>query len=123
MFTRWRPGTDPAELSAALFDGAIVVFRELPAARRPAEATRTVVRAVFGTHDPPAAESSVAVSGLRHLAICARNRVADDPAVRGEWSNVLAAVGCGPDSTWLDRVRLRVVPSRDEAPQVAGIRR
>lgn len=50
----------------------------------------------------------------RRLAIRARTRVADDPAIRREWRAVLRAVGYGPDSTWRDQVRLRVVPSRDD---------
>ena len=75
---------------------------------------RGIVRGVFGTDDPPGAESSLPASDYRRLAACARNRVADDPALGGEWRNVLAVVGYDPDSTWLDRVRLRVVPSRDD---------
>ncbi|MCY3838966.1 MAG: hypothetical protein OXH09_10040 [Gammaproteobacteria bacterium] len=114
VLTRWRPGTDPADLSAALFDGAVVVFRELPAVRAMAEVARSIVRGLFGTDDPPGAESLVAASDYRRLAIRARNQVADDPVVRREWRNVLTAVGYSPDSTWLDRVRLRVVPSRDD---------
>ena len=75
---------------------------------------RTILRDVFGTDDPPGAESSLAASDYRRLAIRARTQVADDSAIRREWRNVLAAVGYDPDSTWLDRVRLRVVPSRDD---------
>lgn len=105
---------DPAELSAALFDGVIVVFRELPPVRRLAEAARAIVRGVFGTEDPPGAEASLAAFDYRRLAIRARSQVADDPVIRREWRNVLAAVGYGPESTWLDRIRLRVVPSRDD---------
>lgn len=75
---------------------------------------RTIVRGLFETDDPPGAESSMPASAFRRLAIRARTRVADDPVIRREWRNVLAAVGYGPDSTWLDRVRLRVVPSRDD---------
>ncbi|MCY3624007.1 MAG: hypothetical protein OXH68_20135 [Gammaproteobacteria bacterium] len=114
MLTGWRPGTDPADLSAALFDGAIVVFRELPAVRWFAEMVRAIVRDVFGTDDPPGAESSLPASDYRRLAVCARNRVADDAVIRREWRNVLTAVGYAPESTWLDRVRLRVVPSRSD---------
>ena len=73
---------------------------------------RAIVRGVFASDDPPGAESSLAAADYRCLAIRARTQVADDPAIRSEWRNVLAAVGYGPESTWLDRVRLRVVPSR-----------
>lgn len=52
-------------------------------------------------------------SDYRRLATRARTRVADDPVIQREWRGVLAAVGYGPESLWLDRVRLRVVPSRD----------
>ncbi|MXY58514.1 MAG: hypothetical protein F4029_14725 [Gammaproteobacteria bacterium] len=114
MFTRWRPGSNPADLSAALFDGVVVVYRELPAVRRLAELARTIVRNVFGTDDPPGAESSLTPSDYRRLAIRARTRLADDPAIRREWRNVLAAVGYGPESTWRDHVRLRIVPSRND---------
>ena len=101
-------------LSAALFDGAVVVFRELPAVRRLSEMARAILSGVFGTDDPPVAESSLAASDYRRLAIRARNRVVDDPAIHREWRNVLLAVGYDPASTWLDRIRLRVVSSRSD---------
>ena len=75
---------------------------------------RTIVRGLFATDDPPGAESSMPASAFRRLAIRARARVADDPVIRREWRNVLTTVGYGPDSTWLDRVRLRIVPSRND---------
>ena len=97
-----------------LFDGDIVVFRQLPEVRCLAGRARAILRGVFGSDDPPAEESSLAASDYRCLAIRARTRVADDPVVGGEWRNTLKAVGYFPESTWLDRVRLRVVPSRGD---------
>ena len=113
-FVRWQPGTAPEALSAALFGGALVVFAGLPPVQRLVRYVRALLQEIFETDDPPTAESRLAAGEYRRLAVRARNRVATDQALARHWRDVLAVVGYHPESTWLDRIRLRVVPSRTD---------
>ena len=44
----------------------------------------------------------------------AREAVASDATVARHWWDTMAVIGYRRDATWLDRIRLRVVPSRDD---------
>lgn len=110
--SRWQPGTPPEALSTALFDGLVVVFEGLGPMRRLVDRGRTILCEIFGTDDPPGAESRLSAKAFRGLALRARTEVAGDRVVRQQWGAVLAAVGYASSETWRDRIRLRVVPSR-----------
>lgn len=113
-FVRWQRGTAPEALSAALFGGALVVFAGLPPVQRLVRYVRGLLQEIFETDDPPTAESRLAAGEYRRLAVRARNRVGTDQALARHWRDVLAAVGYRQESTWFDRIRLRVVPSRTD---------
>lgn len=114
QFDDWHPGAPPAELSAALFDGALVVMRGLEPVERLCRRVRTLVEEAFETSDPGRAETCMAPAAFRQAAVRARKAVEQDAKVDQCWRDSLAAVGHDPAACWLDRIRLRVVPSSKE---------
>lgn len=110
-FGDWRPGAPPAELSAALFDGALVVVRGLAPVKRLCRRVRTLVQEVFENPDPVRAETRMAPAAFREAAVRARKAVQQDTIVDQCWRESLAAIGYDPAACWLDRIKLRVVPS------------
>ena len=110
----WRPGTPPERLSAALFDGALVLFRGLGPVQRLNRRVRTLVEDVFQTSDPARAEARMTPAAFRQAAVRARKAVEQDTAADQCWRDSLATIGHDPDACWLDRIKLRVVPSRKE---------
>ena len=113
-FERWAPGSSPLSLSEALFDGRLVVFETLPSVTLLVRSARAIVERIFETDDPPSAENRLSADAFRRLALRARKAIGDDLEVASHWGDTLATVGYPPEDTWLDRIRLRVVPSRTD---------
>ena len=113
-FERWRAQTSTEALSAALFDGRLLVFENLPPVRGLMERARTILEDVFRTSDPCTAENRLSAAAFRRLALEARKAIGQDEAVARHWHDALATVGYQPEETWLDRIRLRAVPSRSD---------
>ena len=113
-FERWTPGTPPASLSEALFEGALLVFGGLPSLDLLVGRARTILARVFGTQEPVAAEGGRSAAEFRRLALQARRAVATDETLATHWDATLAAIGYPPEATWMDRIRLRAVPSRTD---------
>lgn len=113
-FERWKPGTSPRALSEALFDGALVIFEDLSPVTRLVQRARAILNRTFETDEPGLAERHLSASDFRSLAMQAREAVATDGIVARHWWDTLAIIGFRKDATWLDRIRLRVVPSRDD---------
>lgn len=113
-FERWNEGTSPECLSAALFDGRLLVFESLPPVRGLVARGRTILENVFATSDPRTAETRVSAPAFRRLALQARKVIGQDEVVARHWRDALAAIGYPPEETWLDRIRLRAVPSRGD---------
>lgn len=111
-FEGWKQGTSLRLLSEALFDGRLVVFEDLAPVRRLVHRARALLERVFGTDDPVGAEGRLAAADFRRAALRARKMVDADATVARCWRDVLATIGHAPEDTWLDRIRLRVVPSR-----------
>ena len=111
-FEHWKPGTSPRALSEALFDGALVVFDGLRPVTRLVDRVRAILTQTFETDEPAIAERDLSASSFRRLAMRAREAVAADTAVARHWWDTLALIGYRREATWLDRIRLRVVPSR-----------
>lgn len=110
-FDEWRPGTPPEQLSAAVFDGALVLFRGLDPVQRLTRRVRTLVEEVFRTADPERAEAHMTPEAFRQAAMRGRKAVEQDAEVERCWRDSLAAIGHDPAGCWLDRIKLRVVPS------------
>lgn len=111
-FVIGRPGGLPRDLSEALFDGAIVAFRELDSLDALIARTRTLVENIFGTDDPEHVEAHLPSAQFAAAAQEARDRVAADREIQAAWRRVLAEIGYGNGSVFGDRMRLRIVPSR-----------
>lgn len=112
--TPWAPGTPPRSLSEALFDGRLVLFEDLPAVSLLVRRARALLTRVFATDDPTRAENGLSAAAFRRLALQARKVVGTDAAVALHWRDTLAAIGYRAEDTWLDRIRLRAVPSRTD---------
>ena len=113
-FESWDGGASPRSLGPALFEGRLVVFEDLPAVRMLARRARSILSDVFATDDPPAAENRLSAPTFRRLALEARKVIGRDDTVARHWRDTLASIGYLPEETWLDRIRLRAVPSRDD---------
>lgn len=113
-FDEWRPGTPPERLSAALFDGTLVLFSGLEPIARLGRRARTLVEEVFETADPGHAEARMSPAAFRQAAVRARKAVEEDADIDRCWRDTLAAIGYEPETCWLDRIKLRVVPSKTE---------
>ena len=112
--TPWAPGTPPRSLSEALFDGRLVLFEDLPSVSLLVRRARALLMRVFATDDPVHAENGLSAAAFRRLALQARKVVGADAGVSVHWRDTLATVGYRPADTWLDRIRLRAVPSRTD---------
>ncbi|MDE0350934.1 MAG: hypothetical protein OXM56_14675 [Gammaproteobacteria bacterium] len=110
----WARGTPPRTLSETLFDGRLVLFEDLPAVSLLVGRGRAILERVFGTDDPVHAENGLSAAAFRRLALKARNVVGTDAEVARHWRDTLATVGYHPEDAWLDRIRLRAVPSRTD---------
>ncbi len=110
-FRRWTPGDPPEAVSAALFDGALMLFGNATITAL-ADRARTILAETFQTDDPVRAENSLSASTFSRLALLARRRVAEDAELARLWHAVFAAFGFRSADMWMDRIRLRVVPSR-----------
>ena len=111
---RWKPGTPPRALSEALFEGALVVFDGLRPVTRLVGRVRAILKRVFETDEPALAECHLPAASFRRLAMRAGDLVAGDATVARCWWDTLTVVGYRRDATWLDRIRLRAVPSRGD---------
>lgn len=106
----WTLDEAPQAASEALFGGALLVFGQLPSVAQLGERARGILADTFGNDNPPSAEGRLSACAFRRLALLARRRVANDAKVASLWRATLATIGF--DASWLDRIRLRVVPSR-----------
>ena len=113
-FDDWRPDVPPERLSRALFDGALIRFCGLEPIERLARRARTLVEEIFETADPARAEAHMTPADFRQAAVRARKAVEQDAEVDQCWRASLAAIGHRSETCWLDRIKLRVVPSRKE---------
>ena len=112
-FESWY-GDAPHSLGATLFEGRLVVFEDLPAVQILTRRARAILTDVFATDDPCTAENRLSAPAFRRLALRARKVIGEDETIVRHWHDTLATVGYLPEDTWLDRIRLRAVPSRDD---------
>ena len=113
-FERWEPGTPPRALSEALFEGALVVFDGLRPVTHLVDRVRAILERVFETQEPSVAQCHLSAPSFCRLAMRAREVVAQDATLARHWCATLTVIGYRRDATWLDRIRLRAVPSRSD---------
>lgn len=107
----WQAGTPPDALSAALFGGECIEFRELHPVRLLVERARHIVADLFGSRDPESVESRDGAGRFLGTATAARKAVAADSTIDQCWRDTLVAIGYAADDCYVDRIRLRFVPS------------
>lgn len=98
-------------LSRALFDGALMVIPGLEPVATLVRRVRGLLQDIFEA-DPEHAEASLTPAAFRQACLEGRRAVAADSRIDQLWQQTLAAVGYPPQTTWRDRIRLRVVPSQ-----------
>ncbi len=121
MFQSWQPGTPPEAFNVDLFDGALIVVRDLAPLSDMVRRARTIVEAVFESNDPVSMEARLPPEQFTKTARSARRKVDNDPEIHRAWTGVLAALGFGADATYGDRMRLRIVPSRRQAHSTSAM--
>ena len=114
-YHRWAHGRAPAALSADLFAGKLVIFRDLASVRALRERACQIVEAEFGADDPQRTEARLDADDFRQATTRARQRVRTDEAIDACWRAVLDDAGYRAPEVYRDRIRLRVVPSRPAA--------
>jgi len=110
----WQEGESINRWSHALFDGALVVFNNLQPAASLCGRAGQIVESLFGPGDPRLAEKRMSPDRFRQALRQARKAVQSDRIMDHYWHEILAAIGYPPGELFLDRMRLRVVPSRCE---------
>jgi len=104
----------PEALSIRLFDGALVVFESLDTVAHLTRRVREIVEETFETANPQRAEAALTPDDFRRRSTAARRRVADDETTDRLWQRALSEAGYPAGECYIDRIRLRVVPSRSE---------
>jgi len=112
---QWQTGISPEALSTALFAGALIELRGLDPLARLANRVRAILQDCFETEDPESAEAAMAPTAFRAAVTRARKAVERDAEAQGLWGETQTALGYAPDEVLSDRLRLRVVPSRNSA--------
>jgi len=108
----WTRDWPPEAVADALFDGALVVFRDIAPLAELGARVRGIVEGAFGGEDPATAEAALSPETFRKCVTGARKAVAGDPELDACWRAVLGEIGLDPAALYRDRLRLRVVPSR-----------
>ena len=110
--TEWAPDMSPEVVSTSLFDGAVLVFRQLDPVKKLVSRARDIVQSTFGRDDYLAIEQILEPRAFRALAMESRRAVETDQEIELNWRESLGSIGYAPSETYFDRVRLRVIPSQ-----------
>ncbi|MEO1249808.1 MAG: hypothetical protein AAFW76_08215 [Pseudomonadota bacterium] len=121
MFRTWQPGMPPDRLNADLFEGALIIVRDLAPLSDMVHRARTIVETVFDTDEPVSAEARLTPEQFTNAAKSARRQVDNDHAIHQSWIQVLEAIGFRPQAVFGDRMRLRIVPSRAQARSTSAM--
>jgi len=94
-----------------VFNGRIVVYRQVDAMAALVDHLRRTVTAGFDPHDPVAAESVLDTDTYRKTSMGLRNQAADDPKTADLFRAVFTEVGCDLSALYWDHLKLRFQPS------------
>ena len=97
----------------AIFSGAVLIYRALPAMHELVDCLREITRQEFGLSDPCLAESELESADFRHRASCARKIVRENDDVARLYKAVLLEVGVDLAAVFYDHFKLRLQPSKD----------
>ena len=111
---RYRTSSDSDEDRAtAIFSGAVLVYRALPAMHELVACLREITRREIGLIDPCLAESVLESADFRHRASCARQIVRENGDVARLFKAVLGEAGVDISALFYDHFKLRFQPSYD----------
>ncbi|MCP4328475.1 MAG: hypothetical protein GY791_08580 [Alphaproteobacteria bacterium] len=108
------PEDDPAR-AARVFDGALVVYRQVAALAPLLTLARDHVEAVLGG-EPRTAHQRFTVGDYLDKVETLRRNWRSEGRVRALWIDILRAVGADPEQTYYDWFALRAVPPRHHFP-------
>lgn len=102
-----------SDRASAVFSGAVVIYRALPAMFELVECIRDITREALKLGDPCSAESMLGSSDFRSRASTARQIVREDDDVARLYRAVLREAGVDLSAVFYDHFKLRFQPSRD----------
>lgn len=105
-----EPQTD-LERSELVFNGHIVVYRQVDAMGQLVDYLQNQVSIGFEQHDPLTAENVLDATTYRQTSMGLRKQIADDPKTSDMFRAVFAAVGCDLSALYWDHLKLRFQPS------------
>lgn len=116
IFDYRHKSSAPQELSERLFAGKLLVFEGIEPVARMVRRVRALLEQAFETREPRDAEGSLSAQAFSRCALKVRGLVNEDSRVRFHWQEALNEAGYPANETWCDRIRLRIVPSRQDIP-------
>ena len=99
--------------ASAIFSGAVLIYRALPAMHELVSCVREITRQELGLSDPCLAESKLECADFRHRASCARQIVRENDEVAKLYKAVFLEVGIDVSAIFYDHFKLRLQPSND----------
>ena len=102
---------DPPLDREQVYRGELVVFRALPAMLGLVARARTMAEAAFAPHPPPLAQDTLGPEDFLARAAALRRSFIHDGEARAAFRAVLESIGLEPDTTYADRLILRLQPS------------
>ena len=112
-----RPGPAPFVDGARPLDrervyrGELLVFRALPAMLDLVARARAMAEAAFAPHPPPLAQDAFGPEDFLARAAALRRSFLHDGEARAAFRAVIESIGLDPDTTYADRLILRLQPS------------
>jgi len=97
----------------AVFSGAVLIYRALPAMYELVDCLREITRQELGLNDPCAAESELESADFRRRAGRARQIVRESDDVARLYKSVLLETGVDVSAIFYDHFKLRFQPSND----------
>jgi len=99
--------------AGAIFAGAVLVYRSLPAMHDLVDCLRDITQQAVGLSDPCLAESILESEEFRHRASSARQIVREHDDVARLYKKVLLEAGVDVSAVFYDHFKLRFQPSDD----------
>ena len=108
-----KSSQNDGDRASAIFSGAVLIYRALPAMHELVCCVREITRQELGLSDPCLAESKLESADFRRRASCARQIVRENDEVARLYKLVLLEVGVDVSAIFYDHFKLRLQPSND----------
>lgn len=110
MYRDYDRTIEAADLHAALYDGAIIRFRELDPMAALTDFARAFLEQALAPHPPIEIHRHLGQTALAERLAAVQRAFSNAPEARRLWHEVLAGVGLDPAATARDRLILRFQP-------------